>query len=52
MVNFMLQPLYPSEKKWYQLNWRLVWNQSPYRCFIEDKNLLSDQNSNPGLSNP
>jgi hypothetical protein len=52
LVNFMLQPLYPREKKSYQLNWRLVRNQSSSEYFRKDKNLLSDQDSNPGLSNP
>lgn len=44
-------PFTSEKKKWYQLNWRLVRNQSPSGCFREDKNLLSDQNSKPGLSN-
>jgi hypothetical protein len=45
-------PFTPERKKRYQLNWRLVRNQSPSGCFREDKNLLSDQDSNPGLPNP
>lgn len=35
-----------------ELNRTLVRNRSPSGCFTEDKNLLSDQDSNPGLSNP